>query len=793
MQMHPARPDLLGRLLRRFAVLLACVCCLTLVAGTYFVQANLLQAQAEAFNARFTLAVQRAASAAESALALGVPLAPDTPLAALLAREAALEPALLSFDVVSPQDAVLLAAPGRGGAAAPSQPTAMARAAIRDDLGRSVGWARLRYDDGALRVARAQLERGLWRALLPALLLVAAGLAAWCWWLVRGSARTGQQSASGSERTRLVLAAVLLLAAALLWLGWRATLAAQASIGPDQLAKAQAVARSSAALVARALEVGVPAGELVGVPAHAAALHAHSPEIQSLGVVAPDGRLLAGSAVPPGRWTVVAPVNVAGQAAPAAQVRLQLDPQVLTRRLQATLLDMAFLGVVCLLLSLEWVALGLGTRGARALGALQARRQRGARAPGAWRPSGAAAVRPALFLFMFSEELTRPFMPTWARTLAPPQWGLPPEWLASLPLAAFLAVIALLQWPLAAWSERQGRRRGMVLGALLGAAGLGWAALVPQFQALMAARVLGAVGFAMVFVSAQGAVIDASSSADRARSLGQFVRAILVAGLCGPPLGGMAAQHLGVPGAFALAGTVALLAALVARMQMAPSRPAGMAGVAAAASGGQRPSLSALLRRPGLAALLLGCALPAKLLLAALCFYLLPLHLQDLGYGSAVTGRLQTLYPLAMVLLVPLAARQADRWQRRNAFVLAGGLVAGAAAVLAWPAGNSALALALVLLGLGVGQALSITPQSALVADLARSLPAQQGAGVLGLFRMTERGGSALGPLAGAWLLPALGFGPAVAAIGALAMGGSLAYGWALMQDRKRTTARNRM
>ena len=85
-----------------------------------------------------------------------------------------------------------------------------------------------------------------------------------------------------------------------------------------------------------------------------------------------------------------------------------------------------------------------------------------------------------------------------------------------------------------------------------------------------------------------------------------------------------------------------------------------------------------------------------------------------------------------------------------------------------------------MLLGLGVGQALSITPQSALVADLARSLPPRQGAGVLGLFRLTERGGSALGPAAAALLLPAIGFGPALAAIGALVAGGSVLYSWRL-------------
>ena len=181
---------------------------------------------------------------------------------------------------------------------------------------------------------------------------------------------------------------------------------------------------------------------------------------------------------------------------------------------------------------------------------------------------------------------------------------------------------------------------------------------------------------------------------------------------------------------------------------------------------------------------LLGCALPAKLLLAALCFYLLPMHLQDMGHGSAVTGRLQTIYPLTMVLLVPLAARLADRWGQRRRFVLAGGLVAGVSVMLAWPLGTGVLVLALVLLGLGLGQALAITPQSALVADVARGLPARDGAAVLGLFRLTERGGSALGPALGAWLLPVLGFGPALAAIGALVVGGSLAYGWSRRTHR---------
>lgn len=772
----------LARLLGRFALLLGGICCVTLVAGACLVQNALRNAQTETFGARFGLLAQRAAEAAERALALGVPLAPDTPLAALLAREAAIEPALLAFEITSARGDVLLATPGRQPVVAFPEPQVV-RTPIHNDLGQTVAWAQIRFDDTALRATHRQRERNLWRALVPALLIVVVGLAAAYGLLLRRLRRaTAYAKAAGGERSRLLVCAIMLLAAALVWLGWCATVVGQAAIAPDQRAKAEAVARSSAALVARALEAGIPADQLVGVAEHAEAVRLHSPEIATLAVIAPDGQVLAGSAPRSDSGAIYAPVYRDGDSAPTAQVALGIDFQILARRIQALLFDIAFLGVVCLLLSLEWVALGLGTRGARALTVLEARHTPG-RAKGAWQPSGGAAVRPALFLFMFSEELTRPFLPTWARALAPAEGSLSGEWLAGLPLVLFLAVVALLQWPFAAWSERLGRRRGLVLGALLGAAGMAVAAVAPEFQALLGARLLGAVGFALVFVSAQGAVIDASSAADRARSLGQFVRAILVAGLCGPPLGGMAAERWGATGGFALAALVAVLAAFTAWAQM----PAQRALLQPSSEVRMQPDRGGMLvRQPGLLALLLGCALPAKLLLAALCFYLLPLHMQDLGYGAAVTGRLQTIYPLAMVLLVPVFARQADQGQRRRGlFVLAGGLVAGGSAMLALTVGDTPLALALVLLGVGIGQALSITPQSAMVADIARSAPPRTGARVLGMFRLTERGGSALGPLVGAWLLAAVGFGGAVAAIGAATVAGSVAYGWISRQQRQ--------
>jgi hypothetical protein len=61
------------------------------------------------------------------------------------------------------------------------------------------------------------------------------------------------------------------------------------------------------------------------------------------------------------------------------------------------------------------------------------------------------------------------------------------------------------------------------------------------------------------------------------------------------------------------------------------------------------------------------------------------------------------------------------------------------------------------------------------MAERVRGLSSSQ---VLGLFRMLERGGSALGPAVGAGLLGALGLGPAIAITGGVVIAGNLFYAW---------------
>lgn len=643
-------------------------------------------------------------------------------------------------------------------------------------------------------------------------------------------------------RASISIAISVVLCAALAIIGWGAQQAASRTIVPAITQKAESVSLSAAALVESALRAGIPIGELVGVQAYFDELRTRNPELAEIRLTATDGRLIGASGAPPETPDpprVLAAVT-ASSGAPLATIAITIDPGVVAQRVNAVLVDVAFIGIVSLLVALELVALVVGSRGVEALSAVEARvwalsrgrlwlhearldasaplvapidrhvqqlheRHAKARAEaerrgddeavaaldamaartglGTVHPGenhAATVIRPALFLFMMAEELTRPFLPRLVQGMIPPDSGLKLDVAVSLPIVVFMAGVALCQLPFAVASERLGRRRGFVLGALIAACAYAASGLADNYYLFLAARLASAVGYALVFVSAQGHVIDHSRPTERTAGLAMFVRAIMVAGLCGPPIGGVIADRLGGHAALMASALLAAVALLVAFFTLPRSEPhKNAAGVGLA-------DLSAAFRAPRLAPLLFGCALPAKFLLVAVCFYLVPVELQRQGYSSAAVGRLQMIYPILMVFAVPVFAALAERLNARAGFVAMGGLVAGAGTLLLL-LGTSPLTVAAVLALLGLGQAMSIAPQSALVADSARHMPGGGSAGVLGLFRLIERSGNAAGPAAAGFLLAVAGFASATALIGVFVMSGALVFALSGRQNRSRT------
>ena len=71
-----------------------------------------------------------------------------------------------------------------------------------------------------------------------------------------------------------------------------------------------------------------------------------------------------------------------------------------------------------------------------------------------------------------------------------------------------------------------------------------------------------ALGYAMVFVAAQGYVLDRTGQQNRAQGFALFIGAIMVATVCGPSIGGILADNIGFRASFGVSALMALASIL---------------------------------------------------------------------------------------------------------------------------------------------------------------------------------------------------------------------------------------
>ena len=357
--------------------------------------------------------------------------------------------------------------------------------------------------------------------------------------------------------------------------------------------------------------------------------------------------------------------------------------------------------------------------------------------------SGINGMRAPLFVFIMAEELTRSFLPGYINQLLVPIPGLSPQIVIGLPIVLFMLIVAIGQPYLGSWSENSGRRRTMLIGASVAAIGFMATALAQSLYDLLLWRSLCALGYGMVFVSAQGYILDHSTPNDRAKGFALFVGAIMVATVCGPAIGGILADNIGFRWSFGVAAVLATLSILIIRRL--PPDPTRVARKEASLP--KFADFMGLLLNRRFMVLTGLAAMPAKIALTGICFYLLPLYIVSIGGTQAMSGRMLMVYAVLMVLIVPLAAGISDRGTSRARLVAIGLCMSGLGGLLLFVSTSVWVVLALIIT-LGVGQALSIASQSALVAEHCHAEIKRFGNDtVYGVYRMLERLGNALGPL----------------------------------------------
>ena len=379
-------------------------------------------------------------------------------------------------------------------------------------------------------------------------------------------------------------------------------------------------------------------------------------------------------------------------------------------------------------------------------------------------PGQLALIRAPLFIFILAEELTRSFLPGYVSDLLVPLPWLSPQLVVGLPIALFMLIVAIGQPFLGVYCERVGHRRTMLTGAAIAAVGFVATSMAHNVLDLLLWRSLCALGYAMVFVAGQAYVLDHAAPTNRARSFALFVGAIMAATVCGPSIGGILADNIGVRPTFAIA---ALLAAgsMLAIAQL-PGRSQPRADRLAVRLPTLREIGALMLNRRFMTVTGLA-AMPAKILLTGVCFYLIPLYVLQQGSTQAMVGRILMVYAVMMVVLAPLTAALASSRERMHWLVGGGLMVAGLGGMLMLAGGGVGWVFLAVVL-VGVGQSLSISAQSALVAEHCEAEIAQLGEGVVyGVYRLLERIGNAIGPMLAATLVLLFDYRASFVAIGA--------------------------
>ncbi|HEX3099135.1 MAG TPA: MFS transporter [Usitatibacter sp.] len=726
--------------------------------------------------ARLALVADEMRDVVERNLGFGMAFGEIATLPDVLVSTRNTEELITGIDVVDPSGKAIYSTDAARRGLLPEHPDgeALSEAVVRNPFGVELGRVSVRYRLDRLQASSAAFAgfiavRGLAVAILGTLALFLA-LRAIHARFARHSPASVTQALGRRYRVAALAAVVLAVTASILACAAIAYSSFRDELGPEALRKAETVGRAVDALAQKAMRWQLPLEKLPGMEDLFDSLERQNPEITWIALRA-DDRVLVGRGNP-AHGTLAGnhvELPIITMADPAV-LEIAVDPAWVARLFREMALDLAVILLVSLVISFELAVYLTGAGAFRAAAPDPA-------------VSALGAMRAPFFLFLFSEDLSRSFLPLFAGALPVGPFAIPPNLVVSLPIALFMLIVALSQPGLGAWSERIGRRRAFLAGGIIGAAAHLGSAFAGSLAQLLAIRSFAGFAWAVAFVAAQGLVIDNTDRGTRTRGLAVFVGIIMAASMCGPPIGGLLADGLGARWTFAVAAALAAGATLLAWRDLPR-----LAGPARAPVRTGMSDYAAALANPRFAALLALAAIPAKVIVIAFCFYLVPLYVAQSGHNAAMAGRLIMLYSVMMVLLVPVATEAVERLQRRHAsrphaaFVAAGLALSGLAGLLMLLPLGLAGAAALVLL-LGVAQALSIAPQAALVAEVNAGRAAGLGeSAVYGVYRLVERLGNAMGPVIAAFLLQLAGFPFAFAAIGGAVLACAIAF-YALFRE----------
>ncbi|SDY50386.1 Predicted arabinose efflux permease, MFS family [Micromonospora pattaloongensis] len=332
--------------------------------------------------------------------------------------------------------------------------------------------------------------------------------------------------------------------------------------------------------------------------------------------------------------------------------------------------------------------------------------------------------------------------------------------LSGLAQSAAVVGAALLAVPVTAVMNRRGRRPGLALAYLVGAAGaaLVVAATVTRWVPLLFLGMLLLGGGTTANLQARYAAVDLAEPARRGRQLSLIVWATTLGAVAAPPLAPLADTALhrfGLPplaGPFAFSAVAFVVAAGALQLFLRPDplltarRAAALTAPVAAAPHGLTAAVRAVAGRP--AARLGVAAVAVGHLVMVGVMAMTPVHLDQRHGGDVlrVVGIVLSLHIAGMYALAPLVGWLTDRLGRRAVILGGVGLLLAACGV-AGTAGHDVTRISVGLVLLGLGWSATMVAGSTLLSE---SVPVGLRPAVQGLSDLTMGlAGAAAGALSG--------------------------------------------
>ena len=291
---------------------------------------------------------------------------------------------------------------------------------------------------------------------------------------------------------------------------------------------------------------------------------------------------------------------------------------------------------------------------------------------------------------------------------------------------------AVASYFLARLMGRRGRRPGLVLGYLLGAAGSALCVAAGVMESFLVLMIGAALLGSTTATNSQSryAATDLARPDRRARSLSLVVWATTVGAVAGPNLTGWAggiAGDIGLPrltGPF-LFGTIAIgAAALVMALFLRPdpllvAREAALdRGATGAVTGTSWSRVVTVVReRPGVATGIASLALAHAVMVSVMV--MTPLHMDHGGAGLEVIGLVISVHVLGMFALAPVVGWATDRFGRPAVLAAGAGTLFLSVLLSGSSPGGASVQTGMGLFLLGLGWSLCTVAASTLLSESA--------------------------------------------------------------------------